>query len=154
MNATSRSGRLSSPGQVAAILVGSALTSIAVLAAIIALFVIVLIPGFQFGGKDQIPADLPIYPGAKLESAYASAIQGCRTVTATWSASAPATDVTDFYKSRLNAGSWTLTDAGTNRGDSYFYFESITGAHRVGAIVVSGETRGPAEITLDLATAI
>jgi hypothetical protein len=150
MNATPRSGRLSSPGQVAAILVGSALTSIAVLAAVIALFVTVVIPGFEFGGKDQIPSDLPIYPGAQLQSAFASGSQGCTTVSATWSASAPASDVIDFYKSQLNAGAWTLTLAGASRGEFDLDFESTTGAHREGVIIVSSDPSGRTDITLEL----
>src|SRR5256885_16163048 len=80
MNATPRSARLSSPGQVIAILVGSALASIAVLAGIITLLVTVVIPGFEFGGKDQIPTDVPIYPGAKVQSAFASGFEGCTNV--------------------------------------------------------------------------
>src|SRR6266576_6600410 len=128
MNATPRSARLSSPGQVVAILVGSALASIAVLAGIITMLVTVDIPGFEFGGQDQIPTDVPIYPGAQLQSAFASGFQGCTTVTATWSTPAPASDVIDFYKSQLNSGAWRVTSSGASRGEFYLYFESSLAA--------------------------
>ena len=154
MNATPRSARLSSPGQVIAILVGSALASIAVLAGIITLLVTVVIPGFEFGGKDQIPTDVPIYPGAQLQSAFASGFQGCTTVTATWSTPAPASDVIDFYKSQLNTGAWRVTSSGPSRGEFYLYFESTSGSQREGAITVSSGTRGPTDISLDLAKSI
>ncbi len=154
MNATPRSARLSSPGQVIAILVGSALTSIAVLAGIITLFVTVVIPGFEFGGKDQIPPDLPIYPGAQLQSAFASGFQGCTTVTATWSTPARASDVIDFYKSHLNTGAWRVTSSGPSRGEFYLYFESTSGSQREGAITVFSGIGGRTDISLDLAKSI
>ena len=154
MNATPRSARLSSPGQVIVILVGSALTSTAILAGVITLFVTVLVPGFEFGGKDQIPTDLPIYPGAQLQSAFADGFQGCTTVTATWSTSAPASDVIDFYKSQLNTGAWKLTDSGPSRGGFNLYFESTSGFHREGVITVFSGTGGPTDISLDLAKSI
>jgi hypothetical protein len=132
-------------------LVGSALTSIAVLAGIITLFVTVVVPGFEFGGKDQIPTDLPIYPGAHLQSAYADGFQDCTTVTATWSTSAPASEVIDFYKSHLNTGAWKLTDSGPSRGEFNLYFESTLGSHREGVITVFSGTGGPTDISLDLA---
>src|SRR5439155_24827793 len=151
MNATPRSARLSSPGQVIAILVGSALASIAVLAGIITLLVIVVIPGFEFGGKDQIPTDVPIYPGAQLQSAFASGFEGCTTVTATWSTPAPASDVIDFYKSQLNSGVWRVTISGTSRGDFYLYFDNTSGSQREGAISVFIGTCGQSYIALDIA---
>ena len=154
MNATPRSARLSSPGQVIAILVGAALTSMVILAGLITLFVTVVVPGFEFGGKDQIPTDLPIYPGAQLQSAFADGFEGCTTVTATWSTSAPASDVIDFYKSQLNTGAWRVTSSGASRGEFYLYFESTSGSQREGAITVSSETGGPTDISLDLAKSI
>src|SRR5438270_8043864 len=154
MNATPRSARLSSPGQVIAILVGSALTSMAILAGVITLFVTVLVPGFEFGGKDQIPTDLPIYPGAQLQSAFAGGFQGCSTVTATWSTAAPASEVIDFYKSQLNTGAWRITSSGPSRGEFYIYFESTSGSQREGAITVSSGTGGRTDISLDLAKSI
>ena len=151
MNATPRSARLSSTGQVIAILVGSAVTSVAILVTLITLFVTVLVPGLQFGGKDQIPADLPVYPGAQLNSAYAGGFQGCTTVTANWSTSASGSDVIDFYRSRLNNPPWTLTDSSRGRTGFDLFFESSDGAHREGVITVYSSSSGPTDISLELA---
>ena len=154
MNATPRSARLSSPGQVVAILVGSAVTSLVILVGIITLFVTVVVPGLQFGGKDQIPRDLPVYPGAHLNSAFAGGFSGCTTVNATWSTSAPASDVVAFYRSQLSTGAWTLTDSGPSRGDFNLYFESNSGPHREGVITVFNSSGDSTEIALDLAKSI
>ena len=126
----------------------------AILAGIITLFVTVVVPGFEFGGKDQIPTDLPIYPGAQLQSAFADGFQGCTTVTATWSTSAPASDVIDFYKSQLNAGAWKLTDSGPSRAGFNLYFESTSGSNREGVITVFSGTRRATDISLDFAKSI
>jgi len=151
MNATPRSARLSSPGQVVAILVGSGLISLVLFVGIIALFVAVLIPAFEFGGRDQIPSDLPVYPGAKLELAFANGFQGCTNVTANWSTADPAAEVDDFYRSELNTGPWTLTGASTTRGALDLAFASSSGPHREGVITVTSTAGGGSYISLDLA---
>jgi fermentation-respiration switch protein FrsA (DUF1100 family) len=132
------------------ILVGSAVTSLVVVVGIIALFVTVVVPGFEFGGRDQIPSDLPVYPGAKLESALATGFQGCIDVSASWSTPAPEADVIDFYNSQLNTGAWSLTDTNRSRAGFHLSFESRTGAHREGVISVLANAAGATSISLDL----
>jgi hypothetical protein len=151
MNAIPRSARLSSTGEVIGILVGSAVSSVVILAGIITLFVTVVVPGFEFGGKDQIPADFPVYPGAKLESAFASEYEDCTTVTATWSTSAPPSQVIDFYRAQLNTGPWTLTDSSRGREGFDFDFHSNSGVHREGVVTVFSRSEGGTQISLDLA---
>ena len=153
MNATPRSARLSSPGEVVAILVGSGLISLLGLVGIIALFVAVLIPAFEFGGKSQIPTDLPVYPGAKLDYAFASRLGDCTDLNATWSTPATASDVTAFYSSKLNTGAWTLTDTSPVNGGLDLSFTSTFGPHREGVIMVSRTAGGGSEILLQFTKA-
>ncbi len=75
-------------------------------------------------------------------------------MTATWSTSAPASEVIDFYKSQLNTGAWKLTDSGPSRGEFNLYFESTSGSHREGVIMVFSGTGRPTDISLDLAKSI
>jgi hypothetical protein len=154
MNAIPRSARLSSPGEVVAILVGSGVISILMLAGVFALFVTVLIPAFELGGKAQIPSDLPVYPGAKLEHAFANGFGSCTNLDAAWSTPASASDVTDFYKSQLNTGAWTLTDTSPVRGGSDLSFTSSSGPHREGVITVSRTAGGGSEISLEFTESI
>lgn len=85
MSETPRASRLSSQGEVVAILVVTAAVSVTLLATIILVFVFVLVPFLQYGGKAQIPGNFPVYPGAHLESAFATGSDGCTAVDATWS---------------------------------------------------------------------
>jgi len=133
MSATPRPSRLSKPGEVVAILVASALVWIVLIAAVATLFFAVFIPAVQFGGRNQIPADFPVYPNAQLESAFASRSGSCTTVTATWSTSDHAESVLDFYRRELSTGAWTVT--GSNRSTEIF-FQSASTPNREGYVAV------------------
>jgi len=151
MNATPRSARLSTPGEVVAILVGSGVISVLTLAAIIALFLTVLIPSFVFGGREQIPSDLPVYPGAHLDSAFASGFGGCTEVSASWSTPGSSDDVASFYRAQLNTGPWALTGTSPARGGLDLLFTSTSGPHREGDITVTRTAGGGSFISLELA---
>jgi hypothetical protein len=151
MNATPRSARLSSPGEVIAILVGSGVISVAIFVGIIVIFTMVLIPSFVFGGREQIPSDLPVYPGAHLDSAFASGFGGCIDVSASWSTPASSDDVSGFYRTQLNTGPWTLTDTTPTRGGMDLLFTSTSGPHREGDITVIRTAGGGSSISLELA---
>ena len=133
MSATPRPARLSKPGEVVAILVASALVWALLIAIVATLFFTVFIPAVQFGGRGQIPGDFPVYPGAHLESAFASVSGRCTSVTATWSTSDNAASVIDFYRRELAAGDWTVTDS--NRSTEIF-FQSVSAPSREGYVSV------------------
>src|SRR5258708_36385191 len=108
MSATPRAARLSSSGEVVAILVATAGVWLVLVGALVTLVFAVLLPAVQFSGRSQIPADMPVYPGASLESAFSSTSPGCTTVQAGWSSTANADSVVTFYQQQLAQGPWTL----------------------------------------------
>ena len=136
VSAVPRSSRLSSPGQVVAILIASAVFWVAVVTTVIVLFVNVFIPAVTLGGKGEIPADFPIYPGAHLQSALASNLGNCTTVDATWSTPDAPSSVISFYEDALATGAWSLTDTTRHLGSIELYFTSISGPHREGLLTV------------------
>jgi hypothetical protein len=140
MSATSRSARLSTPGEVIGILVASAATSLVVFGALITLFLTVFIPALVLGGKSEIPDDFPVYPGAQLESAFASGVEDCVTVDATWTTSDDVPSVVRFYKERLATGAWALTDSREHLGQIDLAFEGSSFPHREGSVTVSSES--------------
>lgn len=115
----------------------SALAWIALFGALVTLFFAVLIPAFQFSGRGDIPSDLPVYPGAHLESAYRAATGGCSSVDAVWSTADGPDAVMAFYQQRL-MGDWTVT--ATNAGT--IDFESTVGLRRTGTIYVRSNALG------------
>jgi hypothetical protein len=133
MSATPRSARLSKPGEVVAILVASAIVWAVLITVVATLFFAVFIPAVQFGGRDQIPGDFPVYPNAHLESASASMSGTCTTVTATWSTSDNATSVFDFYVRELSAGDWTVVDSSNS---TEIFFHSASMPNREGYVAV------------------
>lgn len=135
MSATPRSARLSSPGEVVAILVATGAAWVVLIVLLFVAFFAVLIPTLQFGGRGEIPSDFPVYPGAHLESAIASNLQGCTSVEATWSTADDAAAVQAFYKDRLAGGDWTITSATGGEID----FESTSGAPRTGVVYIRGD---------------
>lgn len=133
MSATPRPARLSSPGEVVAILVASAIAWMALIGLLFTLFFAVLIPALQYGGRGEIPSDFPVYPGAHLESAVASSFYGCTTVQATWSTSADPDAVTAFYQAGLSQGDWAVTSTASGR----IAFQSSSGPPRNGTVYIS-----------------
>jgi hypothetical protein len=152
MSATPRAARLSSPGEVVAILVASALVWWALIALVFTLFFTVFIPAIQFGGKGEIPSDFPVYAGAQLDSATASRFSGCTTVTAGWSSRDKVAKVIDFYKLALSSPPWTTTDVEQHTRSTSFYFEYLGNEHREGFLTVDSPTftNAPTEISLDM----
>jgi len=153
MSAAPRSARLSSPGEVVAILIASAAVWAVVLALVLALFFTVFIPAIQFGGKGEIPTDFPVYPGAQLQSAMASGFSGCTTVSATWTTRDDAATVVGFYKQALSSSPWTITDTQSLVRSTTFYVESTGDQHREGALTVEAPSfaNGSTYISLALA---
>jgi hypothetical protein len=152
MSATPRSARLSSPTQVVAILVASAVVWVGIVAALVILFVTVFIPATTLGGRGQIPKDFPVYPGAQLQSAFATSFGDCTTVDATWSTSAPASTVTSFYQNELASGAWTLTDSRQHVGAVELYFQTASGLRQDGIVTVSSQpfVRSSTQISLEM----
>ena len=152
MSATPRSARLSSPGQVVAILVASAAVWIAIVATLVILFLSVFIPAVTLGGKGEIPTDFPVYPGAHLQSATASSLGGCTTVLASWSVSTSSGPVVSFYESGLATGAWTLTDSRQHLGAVDLSFESTSGPHREGVLTISSPPydRAVTQVSLEM----
>jgi hypothetical protein len=136
MSATPRPARLSQPGEVVAILIGSAIASFLLFAGVIVLFATVFIPTVQFGGRGEIPNDFPVYPRSHLESAFATGVGDCTNVSATWSTSDGVEAVTKFYQGELAAGTWRLTDTRDHSGEVDLYFESTSGSHREGSLTL------------------
>lgn len=134
MSATPRSARLSSPGEVVAILVATAVAWIALIVLLFVGFFAVLVPTLQFSGQGDIPSDFPVYPGAQPGSAYSVTNGGCTTVQATWSTSDAADTVEAFYRDRLSSGDWTITSTVNGRID----FESTSEPPRSGTVYIRG----------------
>jgi hypothetical protein len=136
MSATPRPARLSKPGEVVAILVASALVWVVLIALVGTLFFTVFIPAVQFGGRGAIPGDFPVYPNAQLDSAFATVSGRCTTVTASWSTTDSAANVTDFYRRELAVGDWTVTDTRPLSDSTVFYFQSTSAPNREGYLSV------------------
>jgi hypothetical protein len=138
MNAIPRSARLSSGGEVVAILVASAAIWIALLGTVVTLFITVFIPTIEFGGKGEIPRDFPVYPGAHLQSAFATGIGDCTTVDATWGTGDSLALVAEFYQQELTRGPWTLVGNTRAQVDEIeLYFRDVSGLHREGSLTVT-----------------
>ena len=152
MSATPRSARLSSPGQVVAILVASAAVWIAIVATLLILFVNVFIPAVTLGGKSEIPKDFPVYPGAHPQSATASSLGGCTTVLASWSVSTSSGPVVSFYESGLATGAWTLTDSHVHLDGVDLSFVSTFGPRREGVLTISSSPydRSTTQMSLEM----
>jgi hypothetical protein len=121
---------------VVAILVASAAVWLILIAVVATLFFAVFIPGVQFGGRAEIPSDFPIYPGAHLDSAFATRAGGCTTVEAEWSTGDDATRVVAFYREQLSTGDWTLTDSTRSGSATVLDFKSSSGASPNGYLSV------------------
>ena len=155
MSATPRPARLSSTGEVVAILVASAAAWIALITIVGVLFFAVFIPVTVLGGRSEIPSDFPVYPGASLNSAFASHAGGCITVQASWSTGAGADRVTAFYQQQLSTGAWTLTDTRQSSSATVLYFKSSEGDSPQGYVSVEGSPYSSTTqilMTLDEAT--
>ena len=136
MSAIPRSARLSSPTEVVAILVASAIVWIGLIAALFAVLFFVLLPNLEFSGKSEIPKDIPVYPGAQLNSAFATKYGGCTTVEATWTTGDDSHRVVSFYSEQLSAGGWTVTDTRNRTGGTEIDFSSTSGPLRQGFVFV------------------
>ncbi len=136
MSATPRAARLSSSGEVVAILVATAGVWLVLVGALVTLVFTVLLPAVQFSGRSQIPADMPVYPGASLESAFSSTSPGCTTVQAGWSSTANADSVVTFYQQQLAQGPWTLVQTKPVGNATLLYFRSTSGPDRAGYIEI------------------
>jgi hypothetical protein len=132
MSATPRSARLSSPGEVVAILVATAAAWVVLIVLLFVALFTVLIPTLQYGGRGEIPNDFPVYPGAQMGSAYGVSAGGCTSVQATWSTSDGADAVQSFYEARLSSGDWTITSTSNGRID----FKGTSGPQRTGTIYI------------------
>ena len=139
MSATPRSSRLSKPGEVVAILVASAAVWVVLVAVVATLFFAVFIPKVALSGQREIPGDFPVYPGAHLESAIATASAGCTTVTATWSTPDGPAAVTDFYRQHLAASDWTVTEFRALSDSTVIYFQSTSVPNREGYLSVASQ---------------
>lgn len=146
MSATSRPARLSSEGQVVAILVGTAVAGVALVATVFVLFVVVLIPFLQFGGKGEIPANFPVFPGAHLDSAIATSYAGCSAVDASWSTNAGESRVIAFYREELNSAGWTIVDEPS--GGNSIDFSSTSGQTHQGVLTVESGPEGSTYISV------
>lgn len=151
MSATPRSARLSKRGEVVAILVASAAVWVVLIVALGILFFAVFIPAVEFGGRAEIPSDLPVYPGARLQSAFATGLGNCTTVDATWSSSDSAATVSAFYHEALSTGHWTITGSTQENGTYLIDFRSTSEPLRGGYLSVeSFAFSNPTQITMAL----
>ena len=152
MSATPRPARLSSTGAVVAILMASAVTWVAVIAIVGVLFFAVFIPAVTFSGRGEIPGNFPVYPGAHLDSAFASRAGGCTTVDASWSTGDGAERVIAFYQQQLSTGAWTLTDTRQSGSATILDFKSSSGDNPEGYLAVESTPYSSAtHISLTLA---
>ena len=109
---------------------------VVLIAIVVTVFFTVLIPGVQFGGRGEIPADFPVYPGAALQSALATTAGGCTTVDATWSTGDDVSRVVAFYQERLGGGDWMVTDTTPSGQGTLIRFQSTSGAPREGDVQI------------------
>jgi len=124
---------------VVVILVASAAVWVALIAIVATLFFALFIPTVELSGRNEIPGDFPVYPGAHLESAIATVSAACTTVTATWSTPDTPAAVTDFYRQQLGASDWTVTDWRSLSASTVIYFQSTSVPNREGYLSVSSQ---------------
>ena len=148
MSARPRSARLSSTGEVVAILVASAVAWTALIGALLVLFFGSLVPTLQYGGRSAIPSDFPVYPGAHLESAISTTTNRCSTVDATWSTSDGASQVVDFYTSRLPEAGYTIGAPTPGRGGADLGFAKPAASTNGSVYITSRGGRTVIELTL------
>lgn len=122
MSATPRSARLSSPGEVVAILVATAVAWIVLIVLLFVGFFAFLVPTLQFSGRGDIPSDFPVYPGAQLGTAIASTVNRCTTVDATWSTDDSAAKVVDFYATALPQAGYAISPPAPGSGGAEIPF--------------------------------
>ncbi|HLZ94154.1 MAG TPA: hypothetical protein VKT20_02350 [Candidatus Dormibacteraeota bacterium] len=129
----------------------SAVTWVVLMGLLITLFFAVLIPTLQFSGRGEIPADFPVYPGARLQGAFATTTGACMSVSANWSTPDDATQVVAFYQEQLGAGDWTVVDTRTSGSATVIYFRSTSGPDREGYLSIEAAPfSNGTQITMDL----
>jgi hypothetical protein len=96
------------------------------------------------------PADVPIYPGARLTSAATFTSNGQSTWGMVWETFDSVDKVTAFYTARLNQGDWTLTFSGTANGALSAVFARKSNS-KVGGILGANGSSGLTKISLALA---
>ena len=135
-----------------AILVASAAVWVALIVIVGVLFFAVFIPAVTFSGRGEIPGNFPVYPGAHLDSAFASRTGGCTTVEAGWSTGDGAERVTSYYQEQLSTGDWTLTDTRQSGSATILDFKSSSGDNPEGYLSVEATPYSSAtHISLTLA---
>ena len=99
--------------------------------------------GYSFTWAAKLPADLPLYPRARVEEAAGSDMPGCKLRAVTFTTPAPARAVIDFYIGQSKrAGFASSTEAkgketlvGGTRTDGAAYYVVVTPAEAGGTIV-------------------
>lgn len=73
--------------------------------------------------SDNLPKDFPIYPNAKLESAYSSKGEEVEATSVIWRTKGSVEEIGDYYKTQLKSSGWQLKDETEELETVTFSFE-------------------------------
>lgn len=98
---------------------------------------------YAMGWANRLPADVPLYPRARVEEAAGSDMQGCKLRAVTFTTQAPARAVIDFYIGQTKRSGFASstevkgreTLVGGTRSDGAAYYVVVTPAEAGGTIV-------------------
>jgi hypothetical protein len=99
------------------------------------------------------PADVPIYPGARLTAAASFNGTGQTTWGMSWETPDSVARVQAFYSSKLSQGDWTISFAG-NTGGSFSAAFNRKSNSRFGGILGADGSSGETRISMSLANAV
>lgn len=94
------------------------------------------------------PADVPVYPGARLTAGAAFAGSGETTFGMEWESLDGIDKVHAFYASKLNQGDWTISFSGAT-GTAFTAVFSKKGSKETGVVAADGSS-GVTKISLSL----
>ena len=98
------------------------------------------------------PADVPIYPGARLTSGAVFSSNGQTAWGMEWETLDSVDKVVAFYKARFNEGDWTTSFSGSSNGSFSAVFARKSNRKDSG-LVGAGNAAGVTTITLSLVNA-
>jgi hypothetical protein len=95
------------------------------------------------------PADVPVYPGARLVAGAGFNSSGEATWSMEWETLDPVTKVQAFYADKLNQGDWTISFGSTSTDAFRAIFGRKSDSHVTGALV-SNDDSGYTKILMSL----
>jgi hypothetical protein len=98
------------------------------------------------------PADVPVYPGARLTAGAAFSANGVTTWGVEWETPDPVDKVKAFYTSKLGQGDWTIQFSGGANGTFSATFSRKSNSKFAGILGADGSS-GVTKISMSLAGA-